>query len=103
MNKRVLPGIALLAIGAYFGFVVALANFNGITSLGFGIPTGMQATIAALCAVAGALYFLSIDDVGDSTTQAAWLDIVVIVCFGIGSFFVLFVALHMQFLGEVPR
>ena len=32
MNKRVLPGIALLAIGAYFGFVVALANFNGITT-----------------------------------------------------------------------
>ena len=44
MNKRVLPGIVLLAIGAYFGFVVALANFNGITSLGFGIPTGLQAT-----------------------------------------------------------
>jgi heme exporter protein C len=103
MNKRVLPGIALLAIGAYFGFVVALANFNGITSLGFGIPTGLQATIAALCAVAGALYFLSIDDVGDSTTPAAWLAVAGIVCFGIGSYIGLFVAPPEQYMGEVQR
>src|SRR5436305_8527824 len=103
MNKRVLPGIALLAIGAYFGFVVALANFNGITSLGFGIPTGMQATIAALCAVAGALYFLSIDDVGDSTTPAAWLAGAGIVCFIAGTYIGLFVAPPEQFMGEVQR
>lgn len=103
MNKRVVPGIVLLAIGAYFGFVVTLATFNGITGLGFGIPTGFQATIAALCAVAGALYFLTIDDVGDSTRPAAWLAAAGIVCFGIGTYIGLFVAPPEQFMGEVQR
>jgi heme exporter protein C len=103
MTKRVLPGIVLLAVGAYFGFVVALAQFNGITSLSFGLPTGMQATLAALCAVAGALYFLSIDDVGESTTAAAWLAVAGVICFSIGTYIGLFVAPPEQYMGEVQR
>src|SRR5213595_3976174 len=90
MNKRVLPGIVLLAVGAYFGFVVALANFNGITSLGLGLSSGIQATIAALCAVAGGLFFLTVDDVGESTTAAGWLAGAGIVCLVIGSYIGLF-------------
>src|SRR5213075_770973 len=103
MNKRVLPGIALLAIGAYFGFVVALANFNGITSLGLGLPTGIQATIAALCAVAGALFFLSVDDVGESVGAAGWLAGAGVVLFIAGTYIGLFVAPPEQFMGEVQR
>jgi len=103
MNKRVVPGIVLLAIGAYFGFVVTLATFNGVAGLGFGIPTGIQAAIAATCAVLGALYFLTIDDVGDSTAPAAWLAGAGVVCFAIGSYIGLFVAPPEQYMGEVQR
>ena len=103
MNKRVLPGILLLAVGAYFGFAVALANFNGITSLGLGLRSGIQATIAALCAIAGGLFFLTVDDVGESATAAGWLAGAGIVCLVIGSYIGLFIAPPEQYMGELQR
>ena len=87
--SRVVPGIVLVAIGAYFGFVVALAQFNGV-NLSLGLPTGAQASIAAICAVLGALFFLTVDDVGESTKAASYLAIAGILCFAIGTYIGLF-------------
>ena len=60
MNERMKTGPAaiLLAIGAYFGFVVAVAQFHGMTAFALGLPSGLIASLAAGCGVAGAIWFL---------------------------------------------
>jgi heme exporter protein C len=99
---RVLPGIILLAIAGYFGFVVALAQYYG-AALSFGLPTGAQAGIAALLGVAGVLYFLIADDVRSAPKFAFGLIGLGVVCFLIGSYYGLFVAPPESYMGEVQR
>jgi len=100
--RRYVPGLVLLAIGAYFGFVVALAEFNNI-NLGFGLATGLQAAIAAIAAVAGTISFLIVDDVETSAKGPNILLVAGIICFLIGSYIGLFVAPPEQHMGEVQR
>jgi heme exporter protein C len=99
---RVVPGIVLLAVGAYFGFVVALAKYAG-TDLAFGLPSGAIAAIAATCGVAGALYFLIADDVGASTKTASYLILAGVVCLAVGSYLGLVVAPPEQYMGQLQR
>ena len=96
------PGLALLAVGAWFGFVVALADHFG-TNLSFGIPSGLQATIAALSGIGGAVFFLITGDVRDPGRPAYLLLVAAVLCLVIGTFIGLFVAPPEQFMGETQR
>ena len=96
------PGLLLLAVGAWFGFVVALADHYGV-SLSFGIPSGMQATIAALSGIGGALFFLISGDVRSPGKAAQLLLVAAVICLLIGTFIGLFVAPPEQFMGETQR
>lgn len=97
-----LPGLILLAVGAWFGFVVALAAHYGM-NLSMGIPTGVQATIAALSGVAGALFFIVSSDVRSPGRSAGLLLAAAIVCLLVGSYIGLFVAPPEQYMGETQR
>ena len=99
---RALPGIILLAIAGYFGFVVALAQYHG-TTLSFGLPTGAQASIAAILGVFGALYFMIADRINDAPKYAFGLIGLGIVCLLVGSYYGLFVAPPETYMGQVQR
>lgn len=101
-SHRTWPGIALLAVGAWFGFVVALAGHYG-ASLSWGIPSGVQATIAALSGIGGAAFFLVRGDVRDPGRSAYLLLAAAATCLIIGTFIGLFVAPPEQFMGETQR
>ena len=97
------PSAILLAIGAYFGFVVAVAQFNGVSALSFGLPSGVIASLAAGCGVAGAIWFLFANDGLDSTRPAQVLIALAVLCLGVGCYYGLFVAPPEQYMGEVQR
>jgi heme exporter protein C len=99
---RALPGIILLAIAGYFGFVVALAQYHG-TTLSFGLPTGAQAAIAATLGVFGALYFLVADRLDTAPKYAYALIGLGLLCLLIGSYYGLFVAPPETYMGQVQR
>ncbi|MGZ4808905.1 MAG: cytochrome c biogenesis protein CcsA [Thermoanaerobaculia bacterium] len=99
---RALPGIILLAIAGYFGFVVALAEYHG-TALSFGLPTGAQAAIAAILGVVGAMYFLIADRVDSGPSFAYGIIALGVVCLLLGSYYGLFVAPPETYMGEVQR
>src|ERR1044072_5574075 len=100
--KTTAPAI-LLAIGAYFGFVVAVAQFHGMPGFALGLPSGMIATLAATCGVAGAIWFLFANDQLDSPRRAQLLIGLALVCLLTGSYYGLFVAPPEQYMGEVQR
>jgi heme exporter protein C len=97
------PAAILLAIGAYFGFVVAVAQFHGLNALAFGLPSGAIATIAATCGVAGAIWFLFANDTLDSPRPAQAMIALAVLCLGVGSYYGLFVAPPEQYMGDVQR
>ncbi len=99
---RALPGIILLAIAGYFGFVVALAEYHGAT-LSFGLGSGAQAAIAAILGVFGALYFLIADRLDSAPSLAYAISGLGVVCLLIGSYYGLFVAPPETYMGEVQR
>jgi len=99
---RIVPGAILLAIAAYFGFIVALAQHYG-AAVSFGLPSGAQAAIAALAGVAGAVYFLSTDDLGMSMRPAQLLVALGVICLFVGSYYGLFVAPPETYMGQVQR
>ena len=99
---RALPGIILLAIAGYFGFVVALAEYHG-AALSFGLPTGAQAAVAAMLGVFGALYFLIADPIRSAPRYAFGLIGLGVVCLLAGSYYGLFVAPPETYMGQVQR
>jgi heme exporter protein C len=101
--SRVLPPAILLAIGGYFGFVVAVAQFHGMNGFALGLPSGAIATLAAGCGVAGAIWFLLANDADSSAKPAAIIAGLGIVCMAVGSFYGLFVAPPEQYMGETQR
>ena len=96
------PGLLLLAVGAWFGFVIALADHFGM-NLSFGMPSGMQATIAALSGVGGAVFFLVSGDVRSPGRSAQILLIAAVACLIIGSYLGLFVAPPDEYMGDTQR
>jgi heme exporter protein C len=96
------PGIILLAIAGYFGFVVALAQYHG-ASLSFGMPAGAQAAIAAVLGVGGAIYFLIADRLDSAPGFAFALIALGVLCLLVGSYYGLFVAPPETYMGEVQR
>lgn len=101
--KKAAPAAILLAIGAYFGFVVAVAQFHGMPAFALGLPSGVIATLAAGCGVAGAIWFLLANDQVDSWVPAQVLIALALLCLLTGSYYGLFVAPPEQFMGEVQR
>jgi heme exporter protein C len=101
--RRTLPPAILLAIGAYFGFVVAVAQFHGVTAFSLGLPSGVIATLAAGCGVAGAIWFLFANDQLDSWRPPQILIGLALLCLISGSYYGLFVAPPEQFMGDVQR
>jgi heme exporter protein C len=97
------PPAILLAIGAYFGFVVAVAQFHGMNALAFGLPSGAIASIAATCGVAGAIWFLFANDQLESWRPAQVMIGLALLCLGFGSYYGLFIAPPEQFMGETQR
>src|SRR4051812_49954630 len=81
------PPAILLAIGAYFGFVVAVGQFHGVPWLALGLPSGMIATLAAGCGVAGAIWFLFANDPGDSWRPPQIMIALAPLCLGFGSYY----------------
>jgi len=101
--KKAAPSAILLAIGAYFGFVVAVAQFHGMSAFALGLPSGVIATLAAGCGVAGAIWFLFANDEVDSWVPSQVMIGLALVCLLTGSYYGLFVAPPEQFMGEVQR
>jgi len=100
--SRIVPGAILLAIAAWFGFIVALAKHYGVT-VSFGLPTGAQAAIAALAGVGGAIFFLATDDLSTSVRPAQLLVVLGVICLLVGSYYGLFVAPPETYMGQVQR
>lgn len=100
---RALPGIILLAIAGYFGFIVALAQYHAAATLSFGLPTGAQAGIAATLGVFGALYFLIADRLTSAPKYAYGLIGLGLLCLLVGSYYGLFVAPPETYMGQVQR
>src|SRR5581483_10437856 len=84
------PAAILLAIGAYFGFVVAVAQFHGVSALALGLP-------------AGAIWFLFANDQADSSAPWQVMAGLGVLCLAFGSYYGLFVAPPEQYMGEVQR
>jgi len=101
--RKTAPSAILLAIGAYFGFVVAVAQFHGISAFSLGLPSGVIATLAAGCGVAGAIWFLFANDEVDSWVPSQVMIALALLCLLTGSYYGLFVAPPEQFMGEVQR
>jgi len=101
-ERSIVPGIVLLLLAAWFGFAVALANHYGL-DVSFGISTGLQAAIAAIAGIVGAVYFLVSDNLGPSLKAARLLVVLGIACFLLGSWYGLFVAPPEKFMGQVQR
>ncbi len=97
------PSAILLAIGAYFGFVVAVAQFHGVSALALGLPSGLIATLAAGCGTAGAIWFLFANDEVASPRPAQIMAALGVLCLAFGSYYGLFVAPPEQYMGEVQR
>jgi heme exporter protein C len=100
--KKLAPAI-LIGIGAWFGVVVAVADFRGITSLAFGVPSGAQAAIASISGIVGAIWFLLAHDQDESPRPAQAIALLGILCLLAGSYYGLFVAPPEQYMGEVQR
>ncbi|MEO6259906.1 MAG: cytochrome c biogenesis protein CcsA, partial [Thermoanaerobaculia bacterium] len=96
------PGLILLAIGAWFGFVILLADHFGL-NLSFGIPSGIQASIGALAGIGGAVFFLLSSDVRSPGRSAQLLLLAGVAFLIIGSFVGLFLSPPEQFMGETQR
>jgi len=101
--KKAAPAAILLAIGAYFGFVVAVAQFHGMPAFALGLPSGVIATLAAGCGVAGAIWFLLANDQVDACARSQVLIALALLCLLTGSYYGLFVAPPEQFMGDVQR
>src|SRR6058998_2470526 len=102
MNRAFIVGIALLAVGVYFGLLVTAGEQYLNADLSLGLPVGIRTLLAFLSGLVAVAILLRADDLSDFRRPKILLTIVVLFLL-VGSYFGLFVAPPEEFMGDTQR